>query len=81
MSPSPPNWTSILALLVSAFSLGWNFYRDIVLKPRLRTHIGIMNFFGDGRLGEPRLIVAATNLGPGSITCTNLLIRYGSFLQ
>ena len=39
---------SLAALLVSMFSLGWNFYRDVILKPRLKVTIKISKIFEPG---------------------------------
>lgn len=88
MPQSPPIWISITALYVSilafcvgAFSLGWNIYRDVVLKPRLRSRINVMNPLEDGKLGDPLIIVSGTNHGPGIITCTGIVFQFGSFWE
>ena len=61
---------SVLAFLVSAFSLGWNIYRDVVMKPKLRVTFGVRRMINaDGHMGPPFLSLSGTNLGPGQITC------------
>ena len=35
----------------------------------------------DGKLGTPMILVAATNHGPGTITCSGVLIQFGSVWQ
>ena len=71
---------SVAALLISAFALGWNVYRDVILKPRLKVTMQISNILhGDKKLG-PYIDIAATNLGPGFITCDSVLIARKSKL-
>ena len=39
---------SILAFAVSLFSLGWNVYRDVILKPRFRVRFAICRSWSPG---------------------------------
>lgn len=65
-------YISLLAVIFSAFSLGWNVYRDVILKPRLKVSICISYILhGDDEKG-PYIDVSATNLGPGVITCESV---------
>jgi hypothetical protein len=64
---------SLLALIVSAISLGWNIYRDVLLKPRVRVRLQM------GQLHHPTfdepvtsLILSATNHGPGPVKCITI---------
>ena len=34
-------WLSVFAVGISLFSLGWNVYRDVILKPRFRVGLRI----------------------------------------
>ncbi len=63
---------SVFALLISAFSLGWNVYRDVILKPRLNATIRISYIFQGERKHGPFIDITATNLGPGPITCESV---------
>lgn len=38
---------SILSLVVAAFSVGWNVYRDVILKARLKVSVGVSVVAGD----------------------------------
>lgn len=72
---------SVIALLISAFSLGWNVYRDVILKPRLKVTTQISYIFhGEEKLG-PYINIQATNLGPGSIACESVHIAKKSKLR
>jgi len=67
-------YISLAALLVSVFSLGWNFYRDVILKPRLKVTIKISKIFQPGGKDFGDYIdVSAVNLGPGAIVCNGVL--------
>ena len=67
-------YISLGALVVSVFSLGWNFYRDVVLKPRLS--VRIMKRYivhGTNNFG-PFVNISAVNVGPGEINCETVNI-------
>jgi hypothetical protein len=61
---------SVLSIGIAATALGWNIYRDVILRPRLRVHFGIYQVHSPGT-GEPpspsMLNVAGTNHGPGRL--------------
>jgi len=68
------------SLLVAATSLGWNIYRDVVRKPRLR--VSIMN----GVIAEAvterrdrRVVVSVTNFGPSKTRACMLHLRKSSW--
>jgi hypothetical protein len=67
---------SVLSACVSAFALGWNIYRDVYLKGRLRLVFGLYLIHHDS-LPEPiwRYSFSATNLGPGKVKLTTLALR------
>ena len=76
---------SILALIGSSLSLGWNIYRDVVLKPRLKVSFGIKSIFVErekhrlSQAGPPFLELEATNHGPGEVVCSAAVAKIVSF--
>lgn len=59
-----PIAVSVLALAISAFSLGWTVYRD-VRKPRFRVSVSIKRIFQqDEEPSDPFITIEALNLGP-----------------
>jgi hypothetical protein len=66
-------YISFAALIVSAFSLGWNFYRDVILKPRLKVRITISEISDGTQTTGPLISLAGVNLGPGPIICNGIL--------
>ena len=78
---------SILAFVLSAFSLGWNIYRDVILKPRLKVALGIKSLLVErekhrlSELGAPFIELQATNHGPGEIVINGAVARRSSFLR
>ena len=77
---------SVIAAMISATALGWNIYRDVILKPKLRVNIAFGNIlnFADG--GNPGLLtnsstirdnsliaIEAVNEGPGQVKCTSII--------
>ena len=73
---------SVLALVTSAFTLGWNIYRDVVMKPKLLVDFGIKNMIDGSEVSKPPLlIISATNYGPGQTTCEMTMIKKSSLLR
>src|SRR6266550_6536184 len=76
---------SILALSASFLSLGWNIYRDVVLKPRLKVAFGIKSMLREdeeyrlSEMGPPLLILEITNHGPGEVVCSGAVAKTESF--
>lgn len=60
---------SVLSLIIAALAMGWNVYRDVVLKPRLKVRVAVVQTIvpGVGATGK-YVNVAGTNHGPGAIT-------------
>lgn len=57
-----------ISLLIATFTLGWNIYRDIILKPRLKVRYGIYRMHRpEQQPSPPKVILGATNFGPGKI--------------
>lgn len=66
-----PIGISILSLLLAGFALGWNVYRDIILKARVRVQFAIVSIVGSGQQIDkaPRYLrIAVVNHGPGPVT-------------
>ena len=63
-------FVSFGSLLVAALALGWNIYRDLVLKPRLKVSFGIKGIVG-GPFSKTMtyVVLSLTNFGPGSVKC------------
>src|SRR5438876_7327122 len=78
---------SILALIASFFSLGWNIYRDVVLKPRLKVTFGIKSILAEreehrlSQVGPTLLWLEGTNHGPGEIVCMGAVAKTESFIR
>src|SRR5206468_626278 len=67
---------SFFAVLISAFSLGWNVYRDVILKPRLKVRLSWTRLLDTaGPRGSPFLQLSIVNHGPGDIICGMPMIR------
>jgi len=58
---------SLIALVVSAISLGWNIYRDVIFKARVKTVVSISNIHHGDQVYGPYVSTTATNLGPGPV--------------
>ena len=66
-------YISLAALIVSVFSLGWNFYRDVILKPMLKVTVSITSIISGAETEGPFINVCGVNHGPGSIICNGVL--------
>ncbi len=66
---------SILAFLVSGISLGWNIYRDVILKPRLKIIISnTLAIVGHQSAGN-YLAITVANSGPGAIKIKKFTVK------
>jgi len=74
--PLLPIGISLLALCISVLALGWNIYRDVVLKPRLKTRFSLSTIH-HSTLPQPfeTLVLSATNFGPGAIKCSMIYLK------
>jgi hypothetical protein len=71
-----PIGISTLAFCVSCISLGWNIYRDIVLKARIRVRLEVRGVENEVTLNaETALVIEATNHGPGRVHLSGLVGR------
>jgi hypothetical protein len=78
---------SILAFCVSLFSLGWNVYRDVILKPRFRVGFAIAKYWLRSRRSERSKVLPpdfeltadfelkVVNLGPGTAVVEAAVIK------
>ena len=67
---------SVFSALLAVFSLGWNVYRDVILKPKVNVYFAVKHLVSSdqGRQGV-YLCVTATNFGPGEVIITNICAR------
>lgn len=66
---------SAFSLFIAAVALGWNIYRDIVLKARLRVSIATMGMFTDSEHQGWCIQLAGVNFGPGVLTVSSVYAR------
>mgnify|MGYP007106199646 CR=1 FL=1 len=75
---------SIVAVTISAFALGWNVYRDLILKPRLKTSLGLAREVGrqgtqatvifspNNPPDQSFVVIEGINHGPGPLRCSSI---------
>ena len=60
---------SVISLAFAGIALGWNIYRDVVLKPRMKVSLAISTLHSRGASDYTTHIdISATNFGPSAIT-------------
>ncbi len=73
---------SIASACIAAFSLGWNIYRDVILKARLKVTFSIKNIYMKGAPPGPDYIgISATNHGPGPVILNTIALRDSSLTK
>jgi hypothetical protein len=71
---------SIGSLIVAGTSLGWNIYRDAIMKPKLRVAVHVGRVIQEPYMRNlDRLIVTATNMGPGKTRAEMICVRKSSW--
>lgn len=69
-----------LSFIVSALSLGWNIYRDVILKPRLKVHLSFCYLIHESLpKSAKKLILTATNFGPRELSCNMICLKTSSW--
>jgi hypothetical protein len=65
-----PIAVSVLSFIVAGIALGWNIYRDVILKARVKVSFGVYRILSRGQRvgdGEQVIKISATNHGPGPV--------------
>ena len=67
-------------MLVAAISLGWNIYRDVIIKPKLRISVRVGKVVRERpEQNLDRVIVSITNFGPGKTRAEMLRLQVFSW--
>lgn len=76
-NPDTALFISVLSFVTASLSLGWNIYRDIVLKPRVRVTaiIGPIMTAGVEEVGPTYIGITAVNHGPGNTTLSLITLK------
>jgi len=70
---------SIFSAIIAAFSLGWNIYRDVVLKARINIGFGVRTLVQQGNPDNPQYVnITATNHGPGVVNLSMIQMKNAS---
>jgi hypothetical protein len=70
---------SVGSMLVAATSLGWNIYRDVIRKPKLRITLMVGAVIFSREKHSDRVVITVTNFGPGKTHAKMLQLRKSSF--
>ena len=80
-----PIGISAVALVLSGFALGWNVYRDVIMKPKVVVRFAVVKLFGGGQSQLQQtgtyLNMTATNHGPGAVELNMISGKVAGFLQ
>lgn len=67
---------SVLSFGLACFSLAWNVFRELWLRPRLRVSIAVAKISSEIMEPELKTMISGTNFGPGKVRVS--IIRYDS---
>lgn len=72
---------SAVSLALACLALGWNIYRDVILRARVEVWFGILQIFspGIGAVGAEQLCITVTNHGPGPVMIQGIVGRTSPF--
>ncbi|MBO0170248.1 hypothetical protein [Vibrio parahaemolyticus] len=65
---------SIGSAFISLFALGWNVYRDVVLKSRVRGSISLSKVYHSDFKSPTYISISVVNLGPNTIYLSSIYI-------
>ena len=67
---------SIASALIASLALGWNIYRDVVLKPKVLVSFSIVFIVHESLPERPEYMnITGTNFGPGAVTLSSIIAR------
>jgi hypothetical protein len=67
---------SIASAIVASLSLGWNIYRDIVLKAKVDVSFAVVTLIDQARADRPQFLnLKAVNFGPGVVTISTIIVK------
>ena len=73
---------SIFSAILAAISLGWNIYRDVILKPKVVVTAAVKNIIGAGMEASPDYVgISATNHGPGPVILSTVALKETSMIK
>lgn len=82
------DWTTATTLLISTLSLGvagtalgWNIYRDVLMKPRVKADVCVGSVIGGVGPRVEHVVVSATNHGPGRVRLEMINLQWGRFFN
>ncbi len=62
--------------MIAAFALGWNVYRDVLLKARVVVHFSVSHIVQRGMQGKlTRFVLGVTNHGPGTVHLNVIVLK------
>jgi hypothetical protein len=71
---------SIFSATIAGLSLGWNIYRDVVLKAKMKIGCGVRTIIQYGNPARTEyVIITATNHGPGSVNLSMVQMKDSSW--
>jgi hypothetical protein len=74
-----PVGLSGLSLVVASIALGWNIYRDVVLRAKVRVSFAVVSMVTPGvAVHGKKLSISAVNHGPGRVRIEMICGRAGS---
>ena len=67
---------SIVSVLIASLALGWNVYRDVIMKPRVDVSFAVVTIFHESLPHRPQYLnLRVTNFGPGVVTISTICVR------
>jgi hypothetical protein len=67
---------SIVSAVIASLALGWNVYRDVVLKPKIVMSFSIVFIVHETLPHRPQYMnIRATNFGPGVVTLSSIVAK------
>ncbi len=71
---------SIFSVAIAALSLGWNIYRDVILKAKIKIGFGVRTIIQHGNPERPEYVnITATNHGPGAVNLSMVQMKNSSW--
>jgi hypothetical protein len=72
---------SLSSLLIAALALGWNIYRDVIMKGRVKMTFGWCSIIAGQEITPDMIMISGVNHGPGKLVIQSIVLKKTSLLK
>jgi hypothetical protein len=71
----------MLSLLIAALALGWNIYRDVIMKGRIKIKFCWRDIIDEQKITSNMIMLSGVNHGPGKVVLRMIITKNTSIIR